>query len=865
MTEGAKPASKCAACGTVLMEHPEDPYEGKTFGLDIGRLGIRESARLLAFSRGKSGLQAEVSAVADIMRDRISRKPRAVPILKGRLLRYRKVNLADEPAVSKNLLKNVTAGLRDRGFIPVMDRAVQSVTPAVFERLFANKDKKLYAIATFGADGKADVEIIASAPAGEKMVAVTNRPFDWLDDPGKTTYRLPGAQVAELMSAMEYRSPEKSRQGLKFSLKDFVAVIADWSESRFDAAESKRLIVKVRGEEKTTALRPGESQTAPECHYHPGATAVSLCSACSKPLCLACGARMNGKNLCPSCLPKGAVESDFPFDISGDLAPAGFFLRAGVKVAEIAGLIAIFAALFPSGASAGSIIAFQFIAALAFIAYFTIPMAAWGATPFQRIAGVAVVDVETGDIPSVPSALARSGYLFLTMLTFIPAIGYLAVLRSPDRRGVHDRIAGTIVLTRAGAIKEKAGAVALVLALVVCGSALKNGGTDALVSVSGRAFGGVAPLGRVELTAKWRMNGVKSSAYNTHGVSAGVVSETLTGFDIETGAPVWKLDGVKAVSVHTDTGSGAYVFTGMKDNAPVIGAVSWRLGATVWMAQMDRPSQTPPVFISAGVAVADDRHITVFGRTGKKLWSKDAGGRIVSISAVGDAVVAALKGKGSVVFDAKTGSLLAETEGVPAVAGPEALNLFTGRGWTKSASFTREGGREWRLARRLSFATEETRAGEFYYARETVVRAVDGAIVFDYPAGCVCVGMVKNSAALSCPMEKKLLLADGVSGRTLASFAAPPLDTVRLIGAEGGGRLLATAKTQGGFTRVYVLLIKTGFTELDVKEVGEFRNKPVIMNLADRGGLLFIAGDGGMGLYDPAPGKTAKKAGDPIL
>lgn len=860
VNEDAKPASKCAACGAVLAERPEDPYEGKTFGLDLGRLGMRESARLLAFFRGKTGPLAEVSAMADILFDRVARKPRAIPILKGRLFRYRKVNLANEPAVSKNLLKTVTAELRDRGFMPVMDRAVQSVTPGVFERLFANKDNKLYAIATFGADGKSDVEIIASAPAGGKMTTVTNRPLDWLDDPGKTTHRLPGAGVAELMAAMEYRSPEKSRQGLKFSLKDFVAVIADWRESRFDAAESGRLIVKVRGEEKPAASRPIAPGTAPECHYHPGAQAVSQCSACSKPLCLSCGARVNGKNLCPSCLPKGAVESDFPFDISGDLAPAGFFLRASVKVAEIAGLALIFTAFFPSGASAGSIIAFQFIAAFTFLAYFTIPMAAWGATPLQRIAGVAVVDVETGDIPPVPSAMARSGYLFLAMLTLIPAIGYLAALRSPDRRGVHDRIAGTIVLTRAGAIKEKAGVAALVMALAVGGYSLKNGGTDALVSVFGRAFGGVAPLGRVELTTKWRVDGVKSAAYNTHGVVAGVVSGTLAGFDVETGSPVWRLDGVEAVSVHTDADSGAYVFTGVKDNAHVIGAVSWKNGAVVWMARMEGRPKTAPVSVSAGVAVAGDGRITMFDRAGEKLWSKDAGGRISSIGAVGDAVVVALKGKGSVAFDAKTGAVIAETEGAPAVAGAVALNLFTGRGWTKPASFTKEGGRKWALARRLSFATEETAAGEFYHAREMVVRAVDGAIALDYPAGCVCAGMVKNSVALSCPAEKKLLLADGVSGRALASFSAPPVETVRLIGAEGGGRLLATAKTQGGFTRVYILSIKTGFTELDVREVGEFRDKPVIMNLADRGGLLFIAGDGGMGLYDPAPRKPAKKS-----
>lgn len=859
INEGVKPGDKCGACATALIEHAKDPYEGKTFGLDLSCLPIREAAQALARYMGKSGVLAQVSTTVDIALGRVLRKPRAIPILKGRLLRYRKANLAEEASVSKNLLKSVTAGLRDHGFIPVMDRAVESVTPVVSERLFANKDKKLYAIATFGAGGKMDVEIIAPSPTGDKAIAVANRPFDWLDNPGKTTHRLPGASVTELMSAMDYRSPEKDRRGLKFSLKDFVAIIADWRESMFDNAESGRLIVKVKGEEKETPAKPGKPQTAPECHYHAASMAVSLCSVCSKPLCLACGLRVGGKNLCKSCVPKETQDSSLPFDISGELTPAGFFLRSAVKVAEVVGLVAVFAATLPSGTSAGSVIAYQFIAAMTFIAYFTIPMVAWGATPLQRLFGVAVVDVETGEIPSPQSAMARTGYLFLSMLTFVPAIGYLPALRSLDRRGVHDRIAGTIVLTRSSGVKEKLGAVALVLTLITCGLALKNGGVDRVASIFGRAFGGVAPLGRVELAAKWRMNGVTMAAYNGGGVAAGIAGGALTGFDIETGASVWKLNGVKASGVYADTVSGHYVFTGKKENAQVIGFVSPKDGAIVWTAPLEKLAGVSPAFTSASLAIADNGKIAAFSRTGKKIWSVDAGGKIVSLTPAGDTFIAEVNGKGSVVFDAKAGVTLAEIQGTPATGGSTAGHIFTGRGWSKLVHSPRGKGREWTLGSRLSFATEETRSGELNYARQMAVRANDGAIAFEYPPGCVCVGIVKKLIALSCPMQNKLLLADGASGQIQATFDAPALDTVRLLGEEGGGRLLATSKTQGGFTRAYVIFIKTGFGELDIRDIGEFRDKPLIANLVDRGGLLLIAGDGGMGLYDPAPGKGGKR------
>lgn len=79
------------------------------------------------------------------------------------------------------------------------------------------------------------------------------------------------------------------------------------------------------------------------------------------------------------------------------------------------------------------------------------PTAVWGRTPGKAMLGVRCVDVDTGRPPGVVRSVFRG--LLLHAWVAIPAVGWAlpiaiiaTTLLAPSARGVHDRLAGTLVV-----------------------------------------------------------------------------------------------------------------------------------------------------------------------------------------------------------------------------------------------------------------------------------------------------------------------------------------------------------------------------------------------------------------------------------
>ncbi|MBI4665553.1 MAG: RDD family protein [Nitrospinae bacterium] len=844
--------AKCSACGTVVKERREDPYDNKLFGVNLNAFQLKDV--ILAETGDKTGwgrATAAASLAAGWFIGRATRRPLVKPAFKGRLLKYSRTSLPKAPEIDKKLLNGVTSSLRGHGFIPVMDRVVDSLIPRRFERLFANKERKLYALALFEPPSER-AEIMVIAPMGEtgEKFAIASNHSPWiLADPMGEAQFFPGAPVEELLAAADYKTAGQDRSLMKFSMKDFVARMADIHERRFDLAVKNKILLKIREMKKDEALIV---PSAPVCENHKDTPAVAVCAACAKAVCLSCHNRFDGRVYCPECLPKEAKAGETPsLDSPAEgLMPAGLALRGSIKVFEFLMFAALLTVLFPWEAYPASKIVYSTMASVLFIGYFYYPVTKWGATPIQRLCGVAVVDSESGEPPKPASSLARTGYLLLSLVALFPFIGYLAAFKDPLRRGVHDRLAGTLVVTLNGGQKEKIGAASLIVMagmLSLAGYQLKG---EAL-RVAATALGGVTAPGYVSLPAKWRVKADSVATLNGPNMAAVLIGGELTAFDVATGKPLWISAAQGVERILADPGSSLYFVIGKKDGSGFIGAVSWKNGSLAWTAKLPGYPATAWAFTPNGLAVAGGDQVTAFDKAGKKMWSVPADGRITAITTARDTLIISVTGHGSRVISQRDGAPLSRAAGLKPVApGAEGAYLFSGR-FNSMTLIPSTGAAVWKYEEPLSFATEETYGGNTLFARQAAVDKTTGAMAFKYPEGCVCAGMIGKMPALTCPAERKLMVVDNARGRTLGEFyGIPRLDRVKLLWEDQEGyHLAATSSVQGDWVKTRLITLDHPFTRIKVAEIADFDGEPVIFYNEDRG-ALFISDGRGAGAYE---------------
>jgi uncharacterized RDD family membrane protein YckC len=137
-------------------------------------------------------------------------------------------------------------------------------------------------------------------------------------------------------------------------------------------------------------------------------------------------------------------------------------LRAGIPrrlLADLVDGLLIGAAALPShavlralGYDGRSRLALAVFVALAGYAYAVLFICRRGATLGKEVAAIRVVDLNSGDHPSLGSAAIREArYLLGPVPPFVRLLGgvlVLPILWRKDQRGWHDQLAGTIVLRR---------------------------------------------------------------------------------------------------------------------------------------------------------------------------------------------------------------------------------------------------------------------------------------------------------------------------------------------------------------------------------------------------------------------------------
>jgi uncharacterized RDD family membrane protein YckC len=79
------------------------------------------------------------------------------------------------------------------------------------------------------------------------------------------------------------------------------------------------------------------------------------------------------------------------------------------------------------------------------VGYFVVFWSATGQTPGDRLFQIRVCRADEGTVPSASAALLRFGGLIVAALPLFA--GFLPILLDDRRRGVHDMLAGTVVVS----------------------------------------------------------------------------------------------------------------------------------------------------------------------------------------------------------------------------------------------------------------------------------------------------------------------------------------------------------------------------------------------------------------------------------
>lgn len=588
----------------------------------------------------------------------------------------------------------------------------------------------------------------------------------------------------------------------------------------------------------------------PACFYHPGKPGTVSCAECGKPLCASCGLPSDdGAFHCPDCAAVGSPEPTL--DFSGDIRPAGFCLRATVGIAEFCALVWVIYVLFPSGGSAASRIAYQMFSVAGFFSYYLFPVVMFGATPLGKAAGLFVIDFR-GEPVSYSSAVVRTGYLALSILAIVPLLGYIAAAWDKHKRGWHDKMAGTLVVTYNSGPKNRAGVAALAVILALFAVWYPN-----LVSTLTGALERAFPM--TETTAAvfepvWEKSLRPDSAAPAFDGERIVAIEngTAVAHEIESGMKTWEAEAAGAQGIYNYPGSPLFILdTEAEDGARRIIAISRFDGAIAWSVEAGYISELSLSFGSRGIYMAADGDAAMLTRSGKIKWRKAIGALSAPVEAQRRVLVNVEDGEryGTAMLDVRTGKEVAFFEGALAVA-PVGRNdyLLSGDDGTLLVDVLR-GKRKWAADVQAAARNREVYHDDVLNLASGAVFKKDGKTAYVYPDGCLFAGGFEQAAALSCGGRENLVVIHRKLGRALGRARIPAFTEVLPAGEDAASQyLVALRSSEGGMTGVSIVKLDKNYQIKGFFHLGQFAKPPLIRYMPD-GRWFVVITDTGYGVY----------------
>jgi uncharacterized RDD family membrane protein YckC len=424
-----------------------------------------------------------------ILIKKLLKRPFLTPVLNASAPEFRIAKPEDlERLNPKKAYGPVMAYLEQQGYTLSLDLVCLHNVQTVIRRIFVNQDHTRYAtIFINAASGKMQFLSLEAYTRGKKIIALLSHQSLPINLPENIIFlTVIGAPPEKLAEAFDKTARENGEPLVPLSLAQYLRL--HFKVDRFMIAQAMHqglFLTKSDGTVKAV-------QHVSSCVNHPMHIAVRACARCGISLCESCyTARGDNTAYCDHCFSSdvrspSSAESAFPSGSPEAVGPkleggcrfAGLGARGLAKLIDlvlIVGMVAIMAYGFNLGlnavaeryAPALSAIFVQLLAASVVIFYFTLFFQRFSGGVGHRILGMRVVD-KNGHAPSLISASIRFVYHLLVCLFIFPAVGYLSIPFRKERRGWHDTLADTWVITRH---PKKAGLIGWLALTLICGAA----------------------------------------------------------------------------------------------------------------------------------------------------------------------------------------------------------------------------------------------------------------------------------------------------------------------------------------------------------------------------------------------------------
>lgn len=558
---------------------------------------------------------------------KMCRKPFPSIVYLGKESRLHQINIGSIDTINKKKLVSTENALIRCGFNHLLDYEDKSRAQAICESLYINRSFGAYAkIVISRQTGKILYVILTAITSQKKVVEYANAAGIGEEQDNNITIKyFPGKTIPQLWQIFKSDLTETSEHRLCPETNFLLPVFYRIKIHSIDIGVKNGVLLENYISKEIAFISI--------CYNHRNAIAVRKCAVCKVAICEACMREIDGSFYCTKCAPAETTSRILktPWGYAGAAvrfcaAIIDMLITVMVITSVYFSLQFLFEFINAPYPSLISFITVQPLAILFLFWYYIVRVARKGQTIGKSLSGLRIISSK-GSSPGFATAIIRFLTAIISLIFIIPIAAYLIIPFHKKKRGFHDKLSGSLVVTKNPGRKA-------VYAWIVTASLLIPVGVTGAVFVKALFNPGKYVMtSEIGLPANWersRDNAAEMWKMTIREKEMGILifdSTSITWLDMWNGDTIWRNNNVQNPrSIVYDSTMSLFIYEKIDTNKYDILRIDVSDGSVIWRQNLASSDDywrflTDSLFIVAYTT----EQIFVFDHNGNKLWEKKTG------------------------------------------------------------------------------------------------------------------------------------------------------------------------------------------------------------------------------------------------